>query len=422
MGDTGSLALGGVLAGLAVCTKTQLLLVITRRPVRDHHVVGDHPGGVVQDDRPPGLPDGPAAASLRAARLGRDHDRGPVLADRRRCSSRSASASSTSNGCRGSRTVALEARERTSDHAGGAAHEGYGGSGRAAGRPFGRLAGRRGRASTGSASPARRWPGLLAARGARVTAVDGRDDDANRQGRRRTRRASASRCVLEPGAAAPGRDRARGHHAGLAAERRRCSPTAAAAGIPVIGDVELAWRLRPGSPTAAAGLAGGDRHQRQDHDRADARRACSTAAGHRSVAAGNVGLSVVDAVTEPEPYQVLAVELSSFQLHWSQLGPAVRRGRGAERRARTTSTGTATSSPTRGPRGASTRRARWPSATPTTRGRRGLAAAAAPRHRTGRGVPARRPGPGELGVDGGVLLDRAFGGPTARRRRPGRRR
>jgi phospho-N-acetylmuramoyl-pentapeptide-transferase len=28
MGDTGSLALGGVLAGLAVCTKTQLLLPI----------------------------------------------------------------------------------------------------------------------------------------------------------------------------------------------------------------------------------------------------------------------------------------------------------------------------------------------------------------------------------------------------------
>jgi len=28
MGDTGSLALGGTLAGLAICTKTQLLLVI----------------------------------------------------------------------------------------------------------------------------------------------------------------------------------------------------------------------------------------------------------------------------------------------------------------------------------------------------------------------------------------------------------
>jgi phospho-N-acetylmuramoyl-pentapeptide-transferase len=28
MGDTGSLALGGVLAGLAVCTETQLLLIV----------------------------------------------------------------------------------------------------------------------------------------------------------------------------------------------------------------------------------------------------------------------------------------------------------------------------------------------------------------------------------------------------------
>ena len=29
-----------------------------------------------------------------------------------------------------------------------------------------------------------------------------------------------------------------------------------------------------------------------------------TAAGHRAIAAGNVGTSVVDAVTEPEPYPV----------------------------------------------------------------------------------------------------------------------
>src|ERR1039458_5458455 len=41
------------------------------------------------------------------------------------------------------------------------------------------------------------------------------------------------------------------------------------------------------------------------------------AAGHRSIAAGNVGTSAVEAVTEPEPYPVIAVELSSFQLHWS---------------------------------------------------------------------------------------------------------
>ena len=41
------------------------------------------------------------------------------------------------------------------------------------------------------------------------------------------------------------------------------------------------------------------------------------AAGHRAVAAGNVGTSLADVVTEPEPYEVVAVELSSFQLHWS---------------------------------------------------------------------------------------------------------
>ncbi len=39
------------------------------------------------------------------------------------------------------------------------------------------------------------------------------------------------------------------------------------------------------------------------------------AAGLRAVACGNVGLPIVEAVMDPEPYDVLAVELSSFQLH-----------------------------------------------------------------------------------------------------------
>ncbi len=92
---------------------------------------------------------------------------------------------------------------------------------------------------------------------------------------------------------------------------------AAAAGIPVIGDVELAWRLRPALPGGA----------RQDWLAVTGTNGKTTtvrmlaamlgAAGHRTIAAGNVGLSVVDAVTEPEPYPVIAVELSSFQLHWS---------------------------------------------------------------------------------------------------------
>ena len=41
------------------------------------------------------------------------------------------------------------------------------------------------------------------------------------------------------------------------------------------------------------------------------------AAGLRSVAAGNVGLPIVEAVMDPTPYDVFAVELSSFQLHYT---------------------------------------------------------------------------------------------------------
>ncbi len=39
--------------------------------------------------------------------------------------------------------------------------------------------------------------------------------------------------------------------------------------------------------------------------------------GSRSIACGNVGLPIVEAVMDPEPYDVYAVELSSFQLHYT---------------------------------------------------------------------------------------------------------
>ena len=41
------------------------------------------------------------------------------------------------------------------------------------------------------------------------------------------------------------------------------------------------------------------------------------AAGLRAIAAGNVGTPILDAVRDPIGYDVLAVELSSFQLHWT---------------------------------------------------------------------------------------------------------
>jgi UDP-N-acetylmuramoylalanine--D-glutamate ligase len=92
---------------------------------------------------------------------------------------------------------------------------------------------------------------------------------------------------------------------------------AAAAGIPVIGDVELAWRLRPVLPGGARQdwLAVTGTNGKTTTVRMLA--AMLAAAGHRTIAAGNVGFSAVDAVAEPEPYPVIAVELSSFQLHWS---------------------------------------------------------------------------------------------------------
>lgn len=88
---------------------------------------------------------------------------------------------------------------------------------------------------------------------------------------------------------------------------------AAARGIPVWGDVELAWRLRAddAAPWLAVTGTNGKTTTVQMLDK------ILRADGKRSLAVGNVGVPVVEAVMDPEPYDVLAVELSSFQLHWS---------------------------------------------------------------------------------------------------------
>ena len=85
-------------------------------------------------------------------------------------------------------------------------------------------------------------------------------------------------------------------------------------GVPVWGEVELAWRLRdPDHPAPWLAVTGtnGKTTTVQMLDR------ILRAAGLRSAAAGNVGLPLVEAVMDPEPYDVLAVELSSFQLHYT---------------------------------------------------------------------------------------------------------
>ncbi|MFD4789135.1 UDP-N-acetylmuramoyl-L-alanine--D-glutamate ligase [Streptomyces sp. NPDC058459] len=94
------------------------------------------------------------------------------------------------------------------------------------------------------------------------------------------------------------------------------------AGVPVWGDVELAWRLR--GPDAAPWLAVTGTNGKTTTVRMLA--AILKAAGLRTAAVGNIGVSLLDAVLGDEQYDVLAVELSSYQLHWA---PSLRAHSGA---------------------------------------------------------------------------------------------
>ncbi|MFC8739383.1 UDP-N-acetylmuramoyl-L-alanine--D-glutamate ligase [Streptomyces sp. NPDC057176] len=85
------------------------------------------------------------------------------------------------------------------------------------------------------------------------------------------------------------------------------------AGVPVWGDVELAWRLR--GPDAAPWLAVTGTNGKTTTVQMLA--SILKAAGLRTAAVGNIGVSLLDAVTGDTEYDVLAVELSSYQLHWA---------------------------------------------------------------------------------------------------------
>ncbi|MFC9945849.1 UDP-N-acetylmuramoyl-L-alanine--D-glutamate ligase [Streptomyces pratensis] len=97
---------------------------------------------------------------------------------------------------------------------------------------------------------------------------------------------------------------------------------AAEADVPVWGDVELAWRLR--APDAAPWLAVTGTNGKTTTVRMLA--SILEAEGLRTAAVGNIGVSLLDAVLGDEEYDVLAVELSSYQLHWA---PSLRAHSGA---------------------------------------------------------------------------------------------
>ncbi|RSS82503.1 UDP-N-acetylmuramoyl-L-alanine--D-glutamate ligase [Streptomyces sp. WAC06614] len=108
---------------------------------------------------------------------------------------------------------------------------------------------------------------------------------------------------------------------------------AAKAGVDVVGDVEIAWRLRelgalrraqaagsdvpPAAPAAWLAVTGTNGKTTTTQMLASILRA----AGLRTAAVGNIGTPIVDVVLGAEEYDVLAVELSSYQLHWA---PSVR--------------------------------------------------------------------------------------------------
>jgi UDP-N-acetylmuramoylalanine--D-glutamate ligase len=99
---------------------------------------------------------------------------------------------------------------------------------------------------------------------------------------------------------------------------------AADAGVPIWGDVELAWRLDQaghyGPPRrwlVVTGTNGKTTTTSMLH-------AMLTAAGRRALLCGNIGNPVLDVLAEPprtrggnDGEELLAVELSSFQLHWA---------------------------------------------------------------------------------------------------------
>ncbi len=89
---------------------------------------------------------------------------------------------------------------------------------------------------------------------------------------------------------------------------------AAARGVPIWGEVELAWRMsQPDRQVPWLAVTGTNGKTTTVSMLAS----MLAAAGLRTSAVGNIGRPIVEAVLDEVEYDVLAVELSSFQLHWT---------------------------------------------------------------------------------------------------------
>ncbi len=88
---------------------------------------------------------------------------------------------------------------------------------------------------------------------------------------------------------------------------------AAARGVPIWGEVELAWRMMQPDRVVPWLAVTGTNGKTTTVNMLES---ILRAGGLATCAVGNVGRPIVEAILDDVAYDVLAVELSSFQLHW----------------------------------------------------------------------------------------------------------
>lgn len=84
-------------------------------------------------------------------------------------------------------------------------------------------------------------------------------------------------------------------------------------GVTVWGDIELGWRLRDKTPRIADWICVTGTNGKTTTSQLTAH--MLLAGGLRAVPVGNIGVPILDALRDPQGYDALVVELSSFQLH-----------------------------------------------------------------------------------------------------------
>jgi UDP-N-acetylmuramoylalanine--D-glutamate ligase len=85
-------------------------------------------------------------------------------------------------------------------------------------------------------------------------------------------------------------------------------------GVAVITDIDLAWHLRDKTEKVSEWITVTGTNGKTTVSELTA--AMLTAEGFRAIACGNIGLPILDAIREPDGFDYLVVELSSFQLHY----------------------------------------------------------------------------------------------------------